>query len=88
MLGTTGAGKTTLVRQLIGTDPDEEALPTTATGRTTIADMEIITAEGAFEAAVTFFPADEIREHLIDCVLRAVLAAHRKESRRYWVWQW
>ncbi len=81
LLGTTGAGKTTLVRQLIGTDPDEERFPTTATGRTTIADMEIITAEGAFEAAVTFFPTDEIREHLIDCILRAVLAAHRKESR-------
>ena len=81
LLGTTGAGKTTLARQLIGTDPDEERFPTTATGRTTIADMEIITAEGAFEAAVTFFPADEIREHLIDCVLRAVLAAHRGESR-------
>jgi hypothetical protein len=81
LLGTTGAGKTTLVRQLIGTDPDDERFPTTATGRTTIADMEIITAQGAFEAAVTFFPADEIREHLIDCMMRAVLAANRGEVR-------
>lgn len=81
LLGTTGAGKTTLVRQLIGTRPEEDRFPTTATGRTTVADMEIITADGPFEAAVTFFPADEIREHLLDCILRAVLAAHRGEGR-------
>ena len=81
LLGTTGAGKTTVVRQLIGTDPDEERFPTTATGRTTIADTEIILGDGNFEAAVTFFQIDEVREYIIDCLLKAALAAHREEDR-------
>lgn len=80
LLGTTGAGKTTLLRHLIGTDPIEERFPTTATGRTTIADTEVVTADGPFRAAVTFFKLDEVREHLEDCVLQAVLAAHRGEG--------
>ena len=33
LLGTTGAGKTTLVRQLIGTDPSEERFPSTSTSK-------------------------------------------------------
>lgn len=81
LLGTTGAGKTTLVRQLIGTDPDEERFPTTATGRTTIADTELILGEGNFEVAVTFFQLDEVREYVLDCLLRAALLAYRGESR-------
>ncbi|MFI0895908.1 hypothetical protein [Streptomyces sp. NPDC020983] len=81
LLGTTGAGKTTLVRQLIGTDPEDERFPTTATGRTTIADTEIILGDGPYEAAVTFFQLDEVRECALDCLLRAVLAAHRGEKR-------
>jgi hypothetical protein len=40
-LGTTGAGKTTVVRQLIGTDPNRERFPSTATAMTTIHDAEI-----------------------------------------------
>jgi energy-coupling factor transporter ATP-binding protein EcfA2 len=81
LLGTTGAGKTTLLRQLIGTDPVEERFPTTATGRTTVADMEIITDDGPYTAMVTFFPLDEVRDHLVDCVLRAVVSATRGEHR-------
>lgn len=81
LLGTTGAGKTTLVRQLIGTDPEEERFPTTATGRTTIADTEIILREGNFHAVVTFFQLDEVREYVLDCVLRASILSYRGESR-------
>lgn len=81
LLGTTGAGKTTLVRQLIGTDPEEERFPTTATGRTTIADTEIILGEGPYEAVVTFFQLDDIREYAHDCLLRAVILAHRGDNR-------
>lgn len=81
LLGTTGAGKTTLVRQLIGTDPDEERFPTTATGRTTIADTEVVLRAGAYAAAVTFFPMDEVRDYVVDCLLRAALAALRGEDR-------
>lgn len=44
MLGTTGAGKTTLVRQLLGTDPETERFPSTSTAKTTVADTELIFA--------------------------------------------
>jgi hypothetical protein len=81
LVGTTGAGKTTVLRQLLGTDPDEERFPTTATGRTTIADMEVVLGEGDFQAVATFFPLDEIVQHLEDCVLTAILASHRGDPR-------
>ncbi len=81
LVGTTGAGKTTVLRQLIGTDPDEERFPTTATGRTTIADTEFILGGDEYSAVITFFPLDEINQHLEDCVLQAVLAAYRNEPR-------
>ncbi len=76
-LGTTGAGKTTLVRQLIGTDPNKERFPSTSTAKTTIHDTEIVLAEGDWRAAVTFAPRDEVREYLSECLSDAVLAAAR-----------
>lgn len=81
LIGTTGAGKTTVLRQLIGTDPDEERFPTTATGRTTIADTEVVFANDDYAAAITFFSLDEVTQHLEDCVLQAVIAAYRNEPR-------
>lgn len=74
-LGTTGAGKTTLVRQLIGTDPVDERFPSTSTAKTTIHDTEILPTEGGWRAVVTFAPSDEVREHLNDCISAATLAA-------------
>ena len=76
-LGTTGAGKTTLVRQLIGTDP-KERFPSTSTAKTTIHDTEIVLAEGGWRAVVTFASSDEVREHLNECISAAVLAAANK----------
>jgi hypothetical protein len=76
-LGTTGAGKTTLVRQLIGTDPVNERFPSTSTAKTTIHDTEIVVAEGNWRAVVTFAPGDEVREYLNECISAAVLAAAR-----------
>ena len=77
-LGTTGAGKTTLVRQLIGTDPVKERFPSTSTAKTTIHDTEIVLAEGDWRAVVTFASNDEVREHLNECISAAVLAAANK----------
>jgi energy-coupling factor transporter ATP-binding protein EcfA2 len=74
-LGTTGAGKTTLVRQLIGTDPAKERFPSTSTAKTTIHDTEIVLAEGNWRAVVTFVSSDEVREYLSECISAAVLAA-------------
>lgn len=77
LLGTTGAGKTTVVRQLLGTDPIRDRFPSTSTAKTTVADTEIIVAEGQFRAVVTFFPRDEVVDHLADCASKASLAALR-----------
>lgn len=79
-LGTTGAGKTTLLRQIIGTDPTKERFPSTSTAKTTVHETEVVIEDGLYRAAVTFFPMEDVREHLKECVSAAVLAAYRKES--------
>ncbi len=76
-LGTTGAGKTTLVRQLIGTDPAAERFPSTSAAKTTIHDTEIVLDDGPWRAVVTFVSSDEAREYLTECISAAVLAAAR-----------
>lgn len=81
LLGTTGAGKTTLVRQILGTDPTTERFPSTSTAKTTVADTELITTEnGSYRAVVTFVPRDEIVDYLTENVSEAALAAFRKRS--------
>jgi len=80
LLGTTGAGKTTLLRQLIGSDPNSERFPSTSTAKTTVHETEVVLDTGSFRAAVTFFPMDEVREHLNECVSEAILAAYRGDK--------
>jgi energy-coupling factor transporter ATP-binding protein EcfA2 len=80
LLGTTGAGKTTLLRQLIGTNPDTEKFPSTSTAKTTVHDTEVVLDSGPFRGVVTFFPLEEVREHLNECISAAVLAAYRDAS--------
>ncbi|RQS20723.1 hypothetical protein DIE06_09185 [Burkholderia sp. Bp8998] len=80
LLGTTGAGKTTLLRQLMGTDPETERFPSTSTAKTTVHETEVVLAPGPFKAVVTFFPVDEVREHLNECISEAVLVAYRGDS--------
>lgn len=79
LLGTTGAGKTTLLRQLIGTDPETERFPSTSTAKTTVHETEVVLAPGPYKAVVTFFPIDEVREHLNECISAAVLSAYRDD---------
>lgn len=98
LLGTTGAGKTTVVRQLLGTDPKTDRFPSTSTAKTTIADTEIVVADGPYRAVVTFYPRDEVVEHVVDCAskaasrslqgmndeaLRAVLLDHENQRFRF-----
>ncbi|MDA8327501.1 MAG: hypothetical protein M0Z83_00850 [Betaproteobacteria bacterium] len=80
LLGTTGAGKTTLLRQLIGTDPETERFPSTSTAKTTVHETEVVLAPGSYKAVVTFFPIDEVREHLNECISEAVLSAYRGDD--------
>lgn len=77
LLGTTGAGKTTLVRQLIGSDPEKDRFPSTSTAKTTVADTELVLSSGSYRAVVTFLSEDEVRDYLEECLSRAVLAAYR-----------
>lgn len=80
LLGTTGAGKTTLLRQLIGTDPKTERFPATSKAKTTVHETEVVLAPGAYSVVVTFFPIDEVRDHLNECISEAVLSAYRSDN--------
>ncbi|WP_405532570.1 hypothetical protein OG592_34585 [Streptomyces avidinii] len=81
LVGTTGAGKTTVVRQLLGTDPETERFPSTSTAKTTVADTEIVlTQAGPYRAAVTFAGRDEVIDHLTENVSAAALALLQGKS--------
>jgi len=75
LVGTTGAGKTTVLRQLIGTDPNKERFPSISAAKTTICDMEVILQEGDFLGAITFIPRDRIRQYIAECVLAAITSS-------------
>ncbi len=72
-LGTTGAGKTTILRQLIGTDPEKERFPSISPSRTTICDIEIITSPDIYRSVITFFPKEKVRHYIEECVIDAIM---------------
>lgn len=83
MLGTTGAGKTTVVRQILGTDPELERFPSTSTAKTTVADTELIFDESAdYSSVVTFVGRDEAIDYLSECVSEAAMAILRESDER------
>ncbi|MCC6438505.1 MAG: hypothetical protein IT196_26010 [Acidimicrobiales bacterium] len=73
-VGTTGAGKTTLIRQLIGTDPATEPFPATSTFKTTTAETEILCAPGDHYAVAVFTERAKVRAGIEECVAGAVVA--------------
>jgi len=82
LIGTTGAGKTTVVRQILGTDPKTERFPSTSTAKTTVADTEIVlTDSDDYEVVVTFVGRDEIVDYLSENVSEAGLAIFRDRPR-------
>ena len=74
-VGTTGAGKTSLLRQIIGSDPDEDRFPSTAPAKTTIADIEVVQSGGPYKAVVTFFSEFQVQAYIEECVTTACTAA-------------
>jgi hypothetical protein len=75
MVGTIGAGKTTIVRQFIGTDPDRERFPSTSAAKTTTSNIELIsTSHNVYKAVVSFFDKSYVRQHIEECVLSAIMA--------------
>lgn len=73
-VGTTGAGKTSLLRHFIGSDPERDRFPSTSTAKTTVSDIEVIPLEGPYQAAVTFFSEHVIQANVEDCVMAAATA--------------
>ncbi len=80
LAGTTGAGKTTFLRHVIGSSHERDRFPSTSTDRTTISDAEIVIADGPYKAAVTFMSEFEVRAHIDECIEAACLAATEKQS--------
>ncbi len=75
LVGSTGAGKTTLIRQLIGSDPKHDKFPSTSTAKTTVFDTEIVLRPGPYEAVVSFLTCDQIRSYIEECTVAAVSAS-------------
>ena len=75
VLGSTGAGKTTFVRQLIGSDPVRDRFPSTATAKTTTAAIEVVMDNGPYRAVVSFSPQELVRGYIEECAVAAVSSA-------------
>ena len=81
-VGTTGAGKTTIVRQFMGTDPVKERFPSISAAKTTISDLEIILSEDeTYKAVVSFFDKSYVRHHIEECVLAALISQIEEGSK-------
>lgn len=75
LIGTTGAGKTTVLRQLIGTDPIKERFPSTSASKTTISDIEIIMDKDAsFSAVVSFISREKTRQLIEESVIASIMS--------------
>lgn len=79
-VGTTGAGKTSLLRHLIDSDPDEDRFPSTAPAKTTIADIEIVQSDGPYQSVVTFFTEFQVQACIEECIADACSAAREGAS--------
>jgi len=75
LMGVPGAGKTTLVRQLIGTNPKTERFPSTSVNRTTTFPTEVVLRDGPHEGVVTFMSEHEARFEIEESVSAAFVEA-------------
>lgn len=75
LLGVPGSGKTTLIRQIIGTNPETERFPSTSVNRTTTFPTEVALRAGNFDAAVAFMSEHETRFEIEECLSAAVVEA-------------
>ncbi|WP_156767693.1 hypothetical protein [Candidatus Viadribacter manganicus] len=74
-LGAPGAGKTTLIRQLIGAHPTRDRFPATSVNRTTTAETEVIVGADRYAAVVTFMSEEEADFEVRQCVSAALWEA-------------
>jgi len=75
LMGVPGAGKTTLVRQLIGTNPKTERFPSTSVNRTTTFSTEVALRDGPYEGVVTFMSEHEARFEIEESLSAAFIEA-------------
>ncbi|MGO7121512.1 hypothetical protein ACCS79_34185 [Rhizobium johnstonii] len=73
LVGSTGAGKTSLLRQLIGSDPKTDRFPSTSASRTTISDIEVVTGseDAGYSCVATFFSEWTVQTLVHECVADA-----------------
>ena len=87
LMGVPGAGKTTLVRQLIGTNPKTERFPSTSVNRTTTFPTEVALRDGPYEGVVTFMSEYqarfEIEESLSAAFVEAVDGSIKQVARAF-----
>lgn len=73
LVGKTGAGKTSILRQLMGTDLGSERFPATSSGKTTVSTTEIILDNSnEYKLVATFFSEEIIKNYLLDCFSRVI----------------
>lgn len=78
-MGHTGAGKTSVLRCIMGTQ--KHKFPTTATGRTTTCTMEVILSDsGEYELVVTFMTRELLMLYVKECVQNAVMFCVEKQN--------
>lgn len=76
LIGAPGAGKTTLVRQLLGTHPkNDERFPATSANRTTTFPTELALRNGGYEAVATFMSEHEARFEIEESISSAIVEA-------------
>jgi len=76
LLGDTGAGKTTIIRQLLGTT--KQRFPSVRRTRTTIAVTEyVISREPTFRAAIVFKPIEEIRRYVREILEDTIMRGYK-----------
>ena len=74
LTGVPGAGKTSLIRQFMGSHPERDAFPPTSANRTTTFPAEIIFREGTgYAAVVTFLSEHETRFEIEEAVSAAIV---------------
>jgi hypothetical protein len=78
LVGTTGVGKSRLAQHLSQTT--KENFPMRGAGRMTVADTEIIVEDADYEAVMTFYSENEIREVIRENIIEACEFAYANPS--------
>ncbi|MDR0352516.1 MAG: hypothetical protein LBI02_03900 [Opitutaceae bacterium] len=79
LFGDTGAGKTTIIRKLLGTE--ESKFPTTRQTRTTVAPTEyVICKREGFDITVVLKPAGEVRGYVEEILSAAIIKFQENQN--------